>query len=151
MSSTRLRRSSKEKMLFGVAGGLAGHFDVDPVLVRVAFVVLCFVDLIGLIAYVALAIIMPRDEAGDAVPSEAHDTPRIEGSGQGPTLASGKSGSRNFLALILIAIGALILVGNFGWILGISGWLLGLGFITLLPLLLIGIGAAILLGRARRT
>ena len=85
MSSTRLRRSSKEKMLFGVAGGLAEHFDVDPVLVRVAFVVLCFVSLVGLIAYVALAIILPRDEAGDTASSEANDTPPIAGSGQGPT------------------------------------------------------------------
>ena len=98
-------------MLFGVAGGLAEHFDVDPVLVRLAFVVLCFANLVGLIAYVALVIIMPRGEAADTAPPEANDTPPMEGSGQGPRSASGEGRSRNFLALILISIGALILMG----------------------------------------
>ena len=55
----RLVKSSKKK-LFGVAGGLAEYFDVDPTLVRVGFVALCFICLpAGLIGYAALAILMP--------------------------------------------------------------------------------------------
>ena len=32
---------STDKKLFGVAGGVAEYFDIDPTLVRVGFVVLC--------------------------------------------------------------------------------------------------------------
>ena len=63
MTPTRLQKSSKEKMFFGVAGGLAEYFAVDPVLVRLAFVVLCFAALLGAILYAILAVIMPSDEA----------------------------------------------------------------------------------------
>lgn len=58
----RLRKSKDSRVLAGVAGGIAEHFDLDPVLVRIGFVALCFVNLIGLIAYVVLAIVMPRPE-----------------------------------------------------------------------------------------
>ncbi len=51
---------STDKKLFGVAGGLAEYFNVDPTLVRVGFVVACIACFfLGLVAYVALAIMMP--------------------------------------------------------------------------------------------
>ena len=55
----RLVKSTNKK-LWGVAGGLAEYFDVDPTLVRVGFVVLSFICLIaGVVGYIALAILMP--------------------------------------------------------------------------------------------
>lgn len=55
----RLVKSTNRK-LWGVAGGLAEYFDVDPTLVRVGFVVLCFIcALAGIVGYVALAVLMP--------------------------------------------------------------------------------------------
>ena len=51
---------STDKKLFGVAGGVAEYFDIDATLVRVGFVVLCICFFfMGLVAYVALAILMP--------------------------------------------------------------------------------------------
>ena len=38
----RLRRSRTDRKVAGVAGGLARHLDVDPLVLRVAFVVLVF-------------------------------------------------------------------------------------------------------------
>src|SRR5215470_5484713 len=38
----RLRRSSRDRLIGGVAGGLGRYFDVDPVLFRIAFIVLTF-------------------------------------------------------------------------------------------------------------
>ncbi len=51
---------SKDKKLFGVAGGVADYFDVDPLLIRVGFVAttFCFFPL-TFVGYVALAIMMP--------------------------------------------------------------------------------------------
>jgi phage shock protein C len=66
---------STDKKLFGVAGGVAEYFDIDPTLVRVAFVVLCVcLFFLGLVAYVALAILMPSpagEPAPDSYPSQA--------------------------------------------------------------------------------
>ena len=63
----RLYKSRTDRVLLGVAGGLAEHFDVSPLLVRIGFVVLCFLNLIGVVAYVLLAILMPQapSETGD--------------------------------------------------------------------------------------
>jgi hypothetical protein len=38
----RIRRSVTDRKVAGVAGGLARHLDIDPVILRVAFVVLAF-------------------------------------------------------------------------------------------------------------
>jgi phage shock protein PspC (stress-responsive transcriptional regulator) len=53
-------------MLAGVCGGLGQHFNIDPVLFRIGFVVLALSGGTGLLAYVALALILPRDsDPGD--------------------------------------------------------------------------------------
>ena len=46
--------------LFGVCGGVAEYFDVDPTLVRVGVVVLMLVAGTGLLAYLVCALIMPK-------------------------------------------------------------------------------------------
>ena len=55
----RLTKSTNRK-LFGVAGGVAEYFDVDPLLVRAGFVVTTFFFFpFAIVGYVALAIMMP--------------------------------------------------------------------------------------------
>jgi len=49
----RLRRTTGDRKVAGVAGGLARHLDIDPVILRVAFVVLAFFGGAGLILYAA--------------------------------------------------------------------------------------------------
>lgn len=56
----RLYRSRTDKMIGGVAGGLAEYFDVDPVFIRIAFVLLLFLSGIGFIAYILLWILVPK-------------------------------------------------------------------------------------------
>jgi phage shock protein C len=53
-------------MLFGVCGGLATYFDLDPTLVRLVFVLLTLATGIGLIVYIVMAIITPQDPAGES-------------------------------------------------------------------------------------
>ncbi len=62
MSKTeRLYRSEKEKIIGGVCGGLADYFTVDPVIIRLIFVLLFFFHGIGLIAYIIMLIIVPKE------------------------------------------------------------------------------------------
>jgi phage shock protein PspC (stress-responsive transcriptional regulator) len=65
----RLTRSRADKYVGGVAGGLGAYFDVDPVLVRVAFAVSTLFSGAGLIAYAVLLAVLPQDEPSTLVPA----------------------------------------------------------------------------------
>jgi phage shock protein C len=54
MTSKRLYRSRLDKMIGGVAGGLAIYFDIDPTIVRVLFVITIFIGGGGILAYIIL-------------------------------------------------------------------------------------------------
>src|ERR671921_828043 len=58
----RLTRSSSDKLIGGVAGGLGRYFAVDPILFRIAFVVLVFAGGVGVIAYIGLLAFVPADD-----------------------------------------------------------------------------------------
>jgi phage shock protein C len=72
-TSPHLTRSSSDRMIGGVAGGLGRHFGVDPVLFRVGFVVATLVSGVGALAYLALLAVVPRDDSptGAARPASA--------------------------------------------------------------------------------
>lgn len=63
----RLRRSSTDKHIAGVAGGLARHLDVDPLLVRICFVVAALFGGVGVLLYGALWLLVPSDADEHAV------------------------------------------------------------------------------------
>ena len=56
----RLVRSSMDKKVAGVCGGLARYFDIDATLVRVVFVLLTLFSGGGLILYIILWLVMPQ-------------------------------------------------------------------------------------------
>lgn len=61
MNGKRLYRTEGPyKMLAGVCGGIAEYFDIDPSLVRVAWVIAFFMASFGFWAYLACALIVPR-------------------------------------------------------------------------------------------
>ncbi len=57
----RLFRSRKDKILAGVCGGLADYFSIDPVLMRILWVIISFFGGVGLLLYIAAAIIIPQE------------------------------------------------------------------------------------------
>jgi phage shock protein PspC (stress-responsive transcriptional regulator) len=91
----RIRRSRADRKIAGVAGGLGRHLDVDPVILRVAFVVLTFFGGVGLLLYVALWLLLPED---------------------GSDWATIKLDRRSrTVALIVIGVFALFLLLSHGW------------------------------------
>lgn len=62
MTQKRLHLSSTDKMISGVCGGIAEYFEVDPTLIRLAWVLVSIFSagIGGLIAYIIAAIIMPE-------------------------------------------------------------------------------------------
>jgi phage shock protein PspC (stress-responsive transcriptional regulator) len=57
----RLTRSTTDKKLAGVAGGVAAYFGIDPTVVRLAFVVSIAFGGFGLWAYLAALAVVPTD------------------------------------------------------------------------------------------
>ncbi|MCT2045935.1 PspC domain-containing protein [Corynebacterium sanguinis] len=57
----RLTRSITDRWIAGVCGGVANYFSIDPVLVRIIFVVLVFAGILpGVLLYLAAWLIMPE-------------------------------------------------------------------------------------------
>jgi phage shock protein C len=113
----RIYRSRTDRILGGVAGGMAQYLGVDPVLIRLALVALLFAG-IGFLLYIVAWIIIPEEPlAGEAPAPEA----RPEGAGRaGP---DGQT-ARMIAGGLLVAVGALLLldwafdalnVGRFIW------------------------------------
>src|SRR5437763_1604120 len=92
----RLQRSRTDRVVAGVCGGLGDYFDVDPVIFRIAFVVLAFVGGAGFLLYPAAWLLLP---------GEGHDRSIGEW-----WVHRGRGG--HWLAIALVVIGALILAGQ---------------------------------------
>ncbi|MFA5415090.1 MAG: PspC domain-containing protein [Methanoregula sp.] len=67
----RLYRSTIERILGGVCGGIGVHLDVDPLIIRIIWIVLTCISLgIGIIAYIVCWILIPEEppvQTGDPV------------------------------------------------------------------------------------
>ena len=140
--SKRLYRSTKEKMIGGVCGGIAEYFDIDPVLVRILFVVATFAGGSGILAYIICWIIIPERPYAPAA------TPATEGAAQPVTTPptpsqpeqNGHRGSA-VAGVVLIIIGGLFLADNF---------LPHFHFSDFWPIILIALGIGILSKSTKR-
>lgn len=93
-------------MIAGVAGGIADYFELDPVLMRLGWVVACFLGLgTGVLAYLVFWIVMPGR------PRESADVGAAGAFGEG----RGMDASLLF-GIVLVAGGALLLFGGLGMV-----------------------------------
>jgi phage shock protein PspC (stress-responsive transcriptional regulator) len=111
----QLRRSRSDKVIGGVAGGLAEYFDIDPIITRLAFAALAFVGGAGILLYIGALLLVPQEGDGDH-PAPAH-------SGRTATIAG--------VVVLILAAGALLEGG--WWSHGGDGalWLLGAALLGL--------------------
>ena len=59
MNNKKLYRSSRDKKLLGVCGGIAEYFEIDSTIVRLILVLIALAGGSGLILYLIAALIMP--------------------------------------------------------------------------------------------
>lgn len=117
----RLTKSRTNRMIFGVCGGLGEYLEIDPTLVRLAFVFLTLANGIGLIIYIVLAIIMPSEE-GIAMPPNARGRQSTWESPEMTGESLKKSDRNRLLGAILLIVGVYLLLDalsifrNFWWL-----------------------------------
>ena len=113
----RLHRSRDNRFLFGVAGGLAEYFEVEPVLVRLGWVLLTIATAgIAALAYIVMTIFTPdggRQET-KSISDPSRDYPDSGVESDPNDGQSKKHILRNILGVGLIAAGMIILLGNLG-------------------------------------
>lgn len=73
----RLRRSSTDRYVAGVAGGLGRHFGVDPTIIRVLLAVLAFFGGAGVLIYAVCWIFVPEDRKAEAPIQVSGETRRL--------------------------------------------------------------------------
>lgn len=141
MSEARLTRSETDKMIAGVCGGLATYLNIDPVLVRLAFVILLFASGIGIPLYFIMWVIMPRtDTAGQ--PNAEIIQKNFAEMGEKVTSGVGSVGNPSTVGVILILLGAYFLFTTLGWLNWFNGGLFW-------PLLIIVLGGYLIIRRSR--
>jgi len=157
----RLYRSRSDRMIWGVCGGLAKYFDMDPTIVRVITVLSIFFGSLGIWAYIILAIVVPLEDSKTTEPKdtikenveEMKETARELGRELRSTLAGEEGESegiakirhrrRNTLGIILIGLGILFLLNS----LNVFWWF---RWGNLWPLVLVAIGVLVILSTRRR-
>jgi phage shock protein PspC (stress-responsive transcriptional regulator) len=145
MENVKLYRSVSNQMIGGVCGGLGAYVNIDPIFVRLLFVLLLFGTEFGFILYLLLWILIPEegkdygfkdDSFSDRVKSMGNDVQ------QAVTQPHPQSGL--ILGAGLIIIGGILFLNQLNF-----SWLSWMNFDILWPLLLIA-GGIVLLVRIRR-
>ena len=61
MADKKLRKSTTDKKLCGVCGGLAKYLDLDPTIIRIIWILLVVFGGTGILLYLVCALVMPND------------------------------------------------------------------------------------------
>lgn len=160
--STRLERSTANRVIGGVCGGIAEYLQVDATLVRVFFVVGAFITAgLGILAYIVLLVLMPLpgqpqpfvqgagattssvDATAPASASDATPAGQPVATPVAPPDPEAAERRRATFGYFLIALGVIFLLGNIGAF-RIVRWDL------VWPLVLVAAGVLLLMQRMRR-
>jgi phage shock protein C len=151
----KLYRSQTNRMIAGVCGGLGDYLSIDPVFIRLFFVLLTLGQGAGVLIYLILWFVLPSQEVVEAGgttgehiqqgATEFAERAREMGNELRESATASNPQARLFVGLILVLVGLVYLLRNLNII-----WFQWLNFSVLWPFLLILGGAILLLRGVRR-
>ena len=167
----RLVRDTRHGVIGGVAAGFGQYLGVDPVLVRLAFVLLFFANGFGLLVYLISWAVIPRMDAtaptvsppATAAAEQGFEAMREAGVRVADEVRSAAEGVRSaaenvrqsapeparaqaVVGAVLVLGGALLLADNLGWL----RWPYWANVGTLWPLILVGLGIGLIVKSQRK-
>jgi phage shock protein C len=120
-----VRRSRGERVIAGVCGGIGRYLGVDPVLLRIAFIILALANGLGLIAYVVAWVAIPEEQPGQPL---------------GPAAEPRRETGRLVLGGSLVVLGLVLLLDRLAPSLDELFW----------PVAVVAVGVAVILVGLRR-
>jgi phage shock protein PspC (stress-responsive transcriptional regulator) len=109
----RIYRNTSDKVIAGVASGLANYFSVDPIIFRLIFIASLFAGGIGLIAYIIFWIGIPANDSG-----KINENKRLYRDGDNEILGGVAYGLGNYFgidpAIVRVLFILSIFIGGFG-------------------------------------
>ena len=120
-----VRRSRSERVIAGVCGGVGRYLGVDPVLLRIAFIILALANGLGLIAYVVAWVAIPEERPGQPI---------------GPVTEPRRETGRLVLGGSLVVLGLVLLLDRLAPNLDELFW----------PVAVVAVGVAVMLVGLRR-
>jgi phage shock protein C len=120
-----VRRSRSDRVVAGVCGGIGRYLGVDPVLLRIAFMILALANGLGVIAYVVAWVAIPEEGPGQ---------------GPGPAPAARRETGRLVLGGALVVLGLVLLLDRLAPNLDELFW----------PVAVVAVGVAVMLVGLRR-
>ncbi len=106
MTNQRLYRSQTNKVFAGVCGGLSEYFDVDPVVLRILFVLMVLFGGTGIVLYIAAIFIVPKK------PFVFGESTTAATAGSVSVNPTSNTNVRNWFGIALVSIGAILLLAN---------------------------------------
>ncbi|GBD90514.1 DNA-binding transcriptional activator PspC [bacterium BMS3Abin04] len=143
--SEKLYRARRNKIISGVCAGLGDYLNVDPVIVRIIFIIFAFIHGLGLLVYIIMWIIVPEEPIENLYPNEndlfSDDFDNPINAEFNAEIDQKKSNSKTVLGIILILLGFVFLADRF---------LPYFDFDFFLPVTLIIIGAVLLFNSIKK-
>ncbi|MEG9226792.1 PspC domain-containing protein [Aeromicrobium sp. Sec7.5] len=102
-SVTSTRRATDGRLVAGVASGIGRQLGIDPIIVRIVLVALCFAGLSGLILYAAAWFVLPSDDGRRSVMADWF------------RLGSNEPQLRVAALVVAAALALVAIVGDSGW------------------------------------
>lgn len=144
----KLYRSTKDRMLGGVAGGLGEYFEIDSTLIRILFVITVFLGGTGLLAYILLWIVVPEAPYFQANPQNNMTEGNLPSPGSNEDIENylkfqeeKKNKRIIFGGIVLVIIGMIFLADNFMPRFSVT---------DLIPLLIVAAGIGILINATKK-
>lgn len=147
METKRLARSRTDFMVGGVCGGLGKYLGIDPVFIRLLFVLITLAGGSGVLIYFILWIVMPREDKLETQQSnldgpELGRRANLMGEEIGQVASQPNTKTIQFIGIALVVAGLYYLLTNLN-----IPWLNWINSVLIWPILLI-VGGAFLLLRA---
>lgn len=113
LGEKQLYKSKNNKIIAGVAGGIAEYLEIDPIIIRILFIILAFINGSGILLYILLMIIMPEKLSESGKTSEEVPHSSKEGkSTQAPKTKEGKErkNTLNLIGILIVLVGVVLLI-----------------------------------------
>lgn len=112
----KLYRSQKDNVITGVCGGLGDYFGIDPILIRLGFVLLTVWGGSGVVVYIVMALLIPKEKGREMAINKENKVEELVEEVGGKMRGLENGGGKMLVGILLTAWGVIELAKKAGWL-----------------------------------